>query len=98
MSVFAIVIPLMVLGVVIATVPVLAGSIRHHRDMREGQIETQESAQAEADFWHRMLGRRRGRRVVPTPERVSDREVTRAGARTEDRRDVDGDSVWITPR
>ncbi len=97
MSVLVIVVPLMVLGVVIATVPVLVGSFRHNRAMRAGAIETPESARQEADFWHRMLGRRRDREVVATPGLLSDAEVARTGARTEDRREVDGESVWTTP-
>lgn len=98
MSVLAIIIPLMVLAVVIATLPVLVGSIRHHRAMQTGRIESSESAQQEADFWHRMLGHRRGRRTIATPELVPDGEVSRTGANPEDRSDVDGASVWVTPR
>ena len=98
MNVLVIVIPLMVLGVIIATVPVLFASIRHNRAMRAGQIETTESARQEADFWHRMLGRRRDHRVVATPELVSDEEVARIGVPPEARHTVNGESVWSTPR
>ena len=100
MIVLFIVIPLMLLGIIIATVPVLLGSIRHHRAMRAGQIETTESARYEADFWHRMLGHgdRRDRGVAATPELVSDEEVVRAGVPPEARHTVDGKSVWSTPQ
>ncbi len=98
MTVLWIIVPLMILGVLIATIPVLWGSFRHNRAMRAGQIETNESAQEEADFWHGMLGRRRGRRVVSTPELLSDGEVERTGASPEDRHTVEGESVWITPK
>jgi hypothetical protein len=98
MSVLPIVIPLMVLAVLVATVPVLWGSVRHHRAMRDGRIETTETARQEAEFWHRMLGRRRRRGVVATPELLDDGEVARSGARSEDRRTVNGNSVWTTPR
>jgi len=98
MSVLAITIPLMVLAVLVAVIPVLRGSVRHNRAMRAGRLETPETARQEADFWHRMLGRRRGRTVVATPELLDDNEVERTGARTEDRQTVDGVSVWTTPR
>ena len=98
MSLLPILIPLMVLAVLVATVPVLRGSVRHNRAMRAERIETPETARQEADFWHRMLGRRRGRRAVVTPELLSDAEVERTGVPAEDRRTVDGVSVWTTPR
>lgn len=96
MNALVIAIPLMVVGVIIATVPVLVGSIRHNRAMQAGQIETAESARQEADFWHRMLGHRHGRRVVATPELLSDDEVVRVGAPSEARRSADGDTLWTT--
>jgi len=98
MTVFWIIAPIMAVGIAIATIPVLVGSIRHNRAMRSGRIETPESAREEAEFWHRMLGRRRGRGPVTTPELLTDDEVTRAVARPEDRRTVDGESVWTPPR
>lgn len=98
MNALVIAIPLMVLGVIIATVPVLLGSVRHHRAVQAGLIETAESARQEADFWHRMLGHRRGHRVMATPELLSDEEVVRIGAPAEARHTVDGESLWTTPR
>ncbi len=97
MTILWIIVPIMIVGVLIATVPVLWGSLRHNRAMRAGRIETPESARVEADFWHGMLGRRRGRRVVSTPELLSDGEVARTGASLEDRHTVEGESVWVTP-
>ena len=95
--VLVIVIPLMVLGVIIASVP-LFGSIRHNRAMRAGRIETTESARQEADFWHRMLGRRKDPRVVATPVLVSNEEVARIGVPPGAHHTVNGESVWTTPR
>ena len=98
MSVFWIVVPLMAVGILIATVPVLLGSVRHSRAMRSGRIETPQSAREEADFWHRMLGHRRGQHAVATPELLTDGEVERTGARPEARQTVEGVSVWTPPR
>lgn len=98
MSVLPIIIPLMVLAVLVATIPVLRGSVRHNRAIRAGRIETTDTARQESDFWHRMLGRRRGSREVATPELLSDAEVERTVADSEDRQTVDGVSVWNTPR
>ncbi len=98
MTVLWIIIPLMVAGVLIATVPVLWGSVRNNRALRRGEIETPESARQEAEFWHRMLGRRRGRHVVTTPPLLTDDEIARTGAQPQDGRSIDGESVWITPR
>ncbi len=97
-SVLPIIIPLMVLAVLVATVPGLRGSVRYHRAMRAGRIETSETARQEADFWHRMLGRRRGLRAVATPDLLDDTEVARTGAQPEHRKTVEGVSVWTTPR
>ena len=97
MTVLWIIVPLMVVAIAIATIPVLVGSVRHNRAMRSGRIETLESAREEADFWNRMLGRRRGHRAVPTPELLTDEEVARTSARPEHRQTVDVESVWITP-
>ena len=98
MNVLAIVIPLMVLGIIIATVPVLLGSVRHDRAMQAGEIETAKSARQEADFWHRMLGHRPGRRVVATPDLLSDEEVARVGAPSEAHHTAGGKLLWTTPR
>ncbi len=92
-----IIVPIMVLAVAIAVLPVLLGSLRHNRAMRHGKVETVASADEEADFWHRMLGRGSGRRPVRTPDLLADGEVTRVIAKPEDRIAVDGDSSW-SPR
>lgn len=92
-----IIIPIMVLAVVIAVVPVLVGSVRHNRAMREGRIETVGSADEEAAFWHRLLGHRSGRAPVKTPDLLGDDEVTRVIANPEDRVRVDGQSTWKSP-
>ena len=99
MIVLFIVIPLMLLGIIIATVPVLwlhTSPPGHAR--RADRIH--QSARYEADFWHRMLGHGdpRDRRVAATPELVSDEEVVRAGVPPEARHTVDGKSVWSTPQ
>jgi hypothetical protein len=94
MTVLLVVVPQ---GIVIATIPVLLvpfGTVEPC--VRE--IETPESARQEADFWHRMLGHKRGRRVVATPELLSDGEVARTDAASDDHHIVEGQSVWITSR
>lgn len=88
MTVLLIVIPLMVLGVAIATVPVLLGSVREHRAVQSGRVETADSARQEADFWRRFLGRRRGHRLPVTPERLSDDEIARIGTLSEEENSV----------
>lgn len=93
-----IIIPIMVLAVAVAVLPVLVGSFRHHKAMQDGTIESAESATKEADFWHRMLGHTRGRSLVKTPEMIADGEVTRVVAEPEDRVVVEGDSAWSPPR
>ena len=97
MSVLVIVIPLMVLGVIIATVPVLFASICHNRSMRAGQIETTESARQEADFWALDARPPKGPSRVATPKLASDEEVARIGVPTEARHTVNGESVWTRP-
>ncbi len=102
MLVLYIVIPLMVLAVIIAVVPVLRGSIRHDRAMGAGALETGATAEREADFWHRMLGHRRnrqvGRVVVPTPDMVDESEVIRVGVPADDRLErPDGQTAWKSP-
>lgn len=93
-----IIVPIMVLAVAVAVVPVLLGSFRHNRAMREGRIETAESASEEAAFWHRMLGHRKARHPLKTPELLDDAEVTRVVAEPADRVVIDGDSAWSPPR
>jgi hypothetical protein len=91
-----IILPLMVLAIVIAVVPVLIGSVRHHRSLQSGRIETVESAAYEAEFWHHMLGHRRGASVATTPDLVSDAEVERVGRSPEDKVEHGGRSSWRT--
>jgi hypothetical protein len=93
-----IIIPIMVLAIAVAVVPVLVGSFRHNKAMQDGRLESVDSANEEADFWHRMLGHRSGRPLVKTPEMIADGEVTRVVAEPEDRVVVDGDSAWSAPR
>ena len=97
-----IVIPLMVLAVIIAVVPVLRGSIRHDRAMAAGELETGATADREADFWHRMLGHRKSRHaasaVVPTPDMVEESEIIRVGVPADDRLErPDGRTAWKSP-
>ena len=80
MLVFYITVPLMVLAVLIAVIPVLRGSIRHDRAMRRGAIESAPTADHEVVFWHRILGHRKDApTVLATPELVHDAEVVRVG-------------------
>jgi hypothetical protein len=80
MLVFYITIPLTVLAVLVAVVPVLRGSIRHDRGTRAGDIESARTARHEVEFWNRVLGRRRGTpNVLATPEMVDDSEIIRIG-------------------
>jgi hypothetical protein len=91
-------VPLMILAVVIAVIPVLRGSLRHHRAMEQGELETDRSASREADFWHRMLGHRAKPGIVPTPDLIDDSEVIRVGAPAGDRVEFEsGQSGWRSP-
>jgi hypothetical protein len=96
MTIFYITIPLMVLAVAVAVLPVLLGSVRHHRAMIQRQLETPESADQEADFWHHMLGHRTVEDYAPTPDLVNDQEVLRVGV-PEERRIRTDPSVWRVP-
>lgn len=90
-----VIIPVTVLAVVIAVVPVLLGSIRHNRAMRAGDIETTDSAGEEAALWHRMLGHRSGPRLLRTPDLLNDDEVARVVGEPEEKIEVvDGESAW----
>jgi hypothetical protein len=77
MAIFYLSIALMVLAVAVAVLPVLLGSIRHHRSLQNRQLETAESSAREVDFWHHMLGRRKVEEFAPTPAMVEDAEVVR---------------------
>jgi hypothetical protein len=98
MFVLYIIIPIMALAVAVAVVPVLVGSVRHNRAMRQGRVETTASATEEALFWHRMLGHRRGTQIVETPDMIPDAEVTRVIANPSDRVTVDSRSAWTVSR
>ena len=95
MLVFYITVPLMVAAVLVATVPVLRGSLRHDRDMRQGDLESAETADHEVDFWHRLLGRRgSGPTELVTPGLVDDSEVIRVGVEPRDARETrSGESI-----
>ncbi len=87
MTMFYLTIPLTAVAVATAVAPVLVGSYRHHRTLREGQTECLESAAQESDFWHHILGHRQVEGYAPTPDLVSDAEVARV---------VSGDRVVAT--
>lgn len=57
MTVLWIIIPLAILAVAIAVVPVLVGSVVHDKSVKEGDRPTTERAVGEANRWHRRLGR-----------------------------------------
>jgi hypothetical protein len=57
MTVLWIIIPLAVVAIAIAVVPVLAGSVVHDKSVKEGDRPTTEQAVGEANHWHRRLGR-----------------------------------------
>ena len=84
MLVFYITVPLMVVAVVIAVIPVERGSFRHDRQMHAGSIESGSTADQEVEFWHRLLGRRGARpRIMATPGMVDDSEIRRVGVEPE---------------
>lgn len=56
MTVLWILIPLAVVAIAIAVVPVLAGSVVHDRSVKKGESPTPEKAVGEANGWHRRLG------------------------------------------
>jgi len=66
-------VPLMIVAVAIAVVPVLVGSFRHSN---EPEIHFRSVAQ-EADFWHHMLGHRTVEELAPTPDLVRNRDILR---------------------
>jgi hypothetical protein len=96
MTVFLLSVPLMIVGVAIAVLPVLVGSARHHRSIVAGELETPESRAVEADFWHHMLGHRKVEDFAPTPDLVPDAEVIRVGVPVESLISTEP-SVWRTP-
>ena len=58
MGILYVIVPLMVLGIVIAVIPVLVGSIHQDRSIREGMPANTYEAAREANRWHTTLGRR----------------------------------------
>ncbi len=58
MDLLWLIIPIAVLALAIAVAPVLVGSVRHDRSVKEGEPTTTESAAREANRWHARLGRR----------------------------------------
>ena len=87
-------IPIMALAVFIAAGPVLIGSVRHHRSLQRGELDTQATAQQEAEFWHHTLGHRRAVLFAPTPQLVTEAEAERVGARSETYDPATGKSLW----
>ena len=75
MIAFYITIPLMVLAVAVAVLPLLLSSVRHHRAMLQRRLETPQSVAQEANFWHHMLGHCTAEDFVLTPDFVADSEV-----------------------
>ena len=67
MTVLWIIIPLAVVAIAVAVVPVLVGSVVHDKSVKEGDRPTTELAAGEANHWHRRLGR---------PIRRSPRQLT----------------------
>jgi hypothetical protein len=51
-------IPLAVVAIAIAVVPVMVGSVRHDRSVKEGEPASTALAAREANRWHVRLGRR----------------------------------------
>ncbi len=96
MAAFIITIPLMALGVAVAVLPVLIGSVRHDQAVRSGALPSRRTATQEADFWHHMLGHRRIEDFAPTPDLIQDTEVIRVGVPAERRVSIEP-SVWKTP-
>ena len=91
-TLFYLTIPLMVVAVAIAVVPVLVWSFRHKRSLDNGHYETTESVAQESEFWHRMLRHRHAEDYAPTPDLVDDSEVLRVVP--VDRMVSTGPTVW----
>ncbi len=66
-SMWFIIIPLMVIGVLMAVLPVLLHSIREDRRLKAGTVDTAATAARESAFWNRTF--RRGR-VRPSHTRT----------------------------
>jgi hypothetical protein len=66
MTLFWIIIPLAVLAIGIAVLPVLVGSFRHDRSVKEGAPASTQAAAREVNQWHSRLGRR----IRRTPRQV----------------------------
>ena len=69
------IIPLAVLAIAITVLPVLIGSARHDRSVKESDLATTRLAAREANRWHLRLGRRT-RRVPSELEQGSDATVS----------------------
>ena len=72
MTVFWFTLPLMVLGVAIAVLPVTINSLRHGRSLSTGAEDTDESARREAASWNHHLRRRRGHPGTVPPAAPAD--------------------------
>jgi hypothetical protein len=66
MTVFWFTLPLMVLGVAIAVLPVTINSLRHGRSLGTGAEDTHQSAGREAAHWNHHLRRGRVHPAAPT--------------------------------
>jgi len=77
MIVFYLTIPLMLLAVAVAVLPVLVGSFRNHRPTTEGNVDTPKTRAQEANFWHQMLGHCKAEEFGPISDMVDDNEVLR---------------------
>ena len=78
MTLFWIIIPLAVLAIGIAVLPVLVGSFRHDRSVKEGAPPTTQAAAREVNQWHSRLGRRMRRSPRQLePERDAAVDLTR---------------------
>lgn len=67
MTLLWLIIPIGVLAIAIAVAPVLVGSVRHDRSVKEGEPATTRTAAREANRWHARLGRRTRR----TPDQLA---------------------------
>ena len=67
MTLLWLIIPIGVLAIAVAVAPVLVGSVRHDRSVKEGEPATTRAAAHEANRWHARLGRRTRR----TPDQLA---------------------------
>ena len=78
MTLFWIIIPLALLAIGIAVLPVLIGSFRHDRSVKEGTPATTQAAVREVNQWAPRLGRRMRR-----PGHVTPRFMAQAAGKVE---------------